>query len=60
LKDAVIISNDYDRYHEIIKVLLKQDTILDELQQRVKTVWDRFFSSKVQAREMLKVIKEVI
>jgi glycosyltransferase involved in cell wall biosynthesis len=60
LKDAVIISNDYDRYHEIIKVLLKQDNILEELQQRVKTIWDRFFSSKVQAREMLKVIKEVI
>jgi glycosyltransferase involved in cell wall biosynthesis len=60
LKDAMIISNDYDRYHEIIKVLLKQDTILDKLQQRVKTIWDRFFSSKVQAREMLKVIKEVI
>jgi glycosyltransferase involved in cell wall biosynthesis len=60
LKDVVIMSNNYYRYPEIIKVLLKQDTILDEFQQRVKTVWDRFFSSKVQAREMLKVIKEVI
>jgi glycosyltransferase involved in cell wall biosynthesis len=60
LKDAVIVSNDYDRYPEIIKDLLKQDTTLDELQQRVKSIWDRFFSSKVQAREMLKVIKEAV
>jgi glycosyltransferase involved in cell wall biosynthesis len=60
LKDAIIVSNDYDRYPEIIKDLLKQDAVLDELKQRVKSVWDKFLSSKVQAREMLKVIKEVI
>jgi phage-related tail protein len=54
------VSNNYNKYPEIINDLLKQDSILEELQQRVKTVWDRFFSSKVQAREMLKVIKEVI
>jgi len=60
LRDHVIVSNDYNKYPEIIKDLLKQDTVLDELQQRVKSVWDKFFSSKVQAREMLKVVKEVI
>jgi hypothetical protein len=60
LGDCVIVSDNYNKYPEIIKDLLKQDNILEELQQRVKIVWDRFFSSKVQAREMLKVIKEVI
>ena len=60
LRDCVIVSDNYNKYPEIINDLLKQDNILEELQQRVKTVWDRFFSSKVQAREMLKVIKEVI
>lgn len=60
LRDCVIVSNDYNKYPEIIKDLLKQDAVLDELQQKVKSVWDRFFSSKVQAREMLKVVKEVI
>jgi hypothetical protein len=60
LRDCVIVSDNYNKYPEIIKDLLKQSTILEELQQRVKIVWDRFFSSKVQAREMLKVIKEVI
>jgi hypothetical protein len=60
LRDCVIVSNDYNKYPEIIKDLLKQDNTLEELQQRVKSVWDRFFSSKVQAREMLKVIKEAV
>jgi hypothetical protein len=60
LRDCVIVSNNYDRYPEIIRKLLKQDNILDELKQRVKTIWDKFFGSKVQAREMLKVIREVI
>ena len=59
LRECTIVSDDYNKYPEIIKDLLRQDHVLEELHLKVKMIWDKLFSSRVQAVEMLKAIKEI-